>query len=93
VPTIAQSGLAGYDETTWLGFVAPKGIPKNIVKFLHANMQAIIEAPEVREKLTKQGFDIEPYLPMSSSESFHRLLLEDLEKWPAIIKASGAQAN
>lgn len=93
VPTIAQSGLAGYDETTWLGFVAPKGIPKNIVKFLHANMQAIIEAPEVREKLTKQGFDIEPYLPMISSESFYSLLLEDLEKWPAIIKASGAQAN
>lgn len=93
VPTIAQSGLAGYDETTWLGFVAPKGTPKTIIQFLHANMQAIIEAPEVREKLTKQGFDIEPYLPMSSSESFNSLLLADLEKWPAIIKASGAQAN
>ena len=93
VPTIAQSGLVGYDETTWLGFVAPKGIPKDIIKFLHGNMQAIIEAPEVRERLTKQGFDIEPYLPMISSESFYGLLLDDLEKWPAIIKASGAQVN
>jgi tripartite-type tricarboxylate transporter receptor subunit TctC len=93
VPTIAQSGLTGYDETTWLGFVAPKGIPSNIVKYLHANMQAIIETPEVREKLTKQGFDIEPYLPMISSDNFYTLLLEDLEKWPAIIKASGAQVN
>ena len=93
VPTIAESGLAGYDETTWLGFVAPKGTPSEIIQYLHGKMQAIVQTPEVREKLIKQGYDIDPYLPVISPASFSRLLRDDLAKWPAIIKASGAQVN
>jgi tripartite-type tricarboxylate transporter receptor subunit TctC len=93
VPTIAESGLAGYDETTWLGFVAPKGTPKEIISYLHEKMQKIVETPEIREKLIKQGYDINPYLPVISPAAFTRLLSEDLAKWPAIIKASGAEVN
>ena len=93
VPTIAESGLAGYDETTWLGFVAPKGTPSGIINYLHQKMQQIVQAPDIREKLIKQGYDIDPYLPVISPASFSKLLSDDLAKWPAIIKASGAQVN
>ncbi len=90
LPTLDASGVKGYEVNTWFGFVAPAGTPPDVIARLHDEIGRILAQPAVREKLQAQGFDLVPLQPPSA---FMQVIRDDLAKWPAIIKASGAKAD
>ena len=90
LPTLDSSAVKGYEVNTWFGFVAPAGTPAEIVNRLHGEIAKILATPAVRDKLMAQGFDLAPVQPPSA---FMALIRQDMEKWPPIIKASGAKVD
>src|SRR6266853_1635537 len=77
VPTIAESGLPGYDTGVWWGFVAPAGLPGDIKARLAADCAAAVQVPAVRERLLALGA-----APIGSApEAFENLIRADYEKW------------
>jgi tripartite-type tricarboxylate transporter receptor subunit TctC len=89
VPTIAESGVSGYDTSTWGGLVAPAGTPKEIVAKVNAEVNRILKLPEVRERLHASG--AEP--GSGSAEDFARFVQSEMQKWGQVVKASGATAS
>jgi tripartite-type tricarboxylate transporter receptor subunit TctC len=89
VPTIAESGVAGFDSATWFGFVAPAGTPKDVVGRLNAEVLKALQAPDVRKKLSDQGADVLG----GSPEQFSSLIKADIARWAPIIKESGAKVD
>lgn len=63
VPTIAESGLAGYETSSWNSLVAPRGTPRAIVERLNADIVAVLNSPEIRERFRQQGVDADPGTP------------------------------
>ena len=89
VPTIAETGVPGYESGIWLGLMAPAGTPRPILERLNAEVNKIISAPEVKEAWTKQGA-----MPMGMSlEQFDRFLREEIVKWSNVVKVSGAKVD
>ena len=89
VPTVAESGVPGYEATIWLGLLAPKGTPPAIVQRLNAEVSRIVGQPEVRRAWEAQGA---APLVMGVDE-FTRYLQEDITKWARIVKISGAKVE
>ena len=87
VPTLNESGVKGYEVNTWLGFIAPAGTSPEIVAKLHDHIGKILSMPAVKDNLAAQGVDIAPLQP---SSAFAKLIQDEMNKWPAIIKKSGA---
>jgi len=86
LPTIAET-VPGYEATIWLGVMAPKGTPKEIIAFLNANINKVINKAEVKEAWLKQGA-----VPMvKTPEEFDAYLRKDIEKWADVVKISGAK--
>jgi tripartite-type tricarboxylate transporter receptor subunit TctC len=85
VPTIAESGLAGYESTLWQGFVAPAATPAAIITKLNREVTAALNDPEVRAALTKQGVEPEPGPP----EALGKRIRDDLAKWRDVITSAG----
>ena len=86
LPTIAET-VSGYEATIWLGVMAPKGTPKEIISFLNAGINKVINKPEVKEAWLKQGA-----IPLvKTPEEFEAYLLKDIEKWANVVKVSGAK--
>jgi tripartite-type tricarboxylate transporter receptor subunit TctC len=63
MPTIAESGLAGYETSSWNSLVAPRGTPRNIVERLNTEIVAVLNQQEIRERLRQQGVDADPGTP------------------------------
>ena len=89
VPTIAASGLPGYQFDSWFGLLGPAGTPAPEVRRVNAAMAKLLKDPVVLERLDKQG--IEP-LAMSNAD-FARLLALDYERMATVVKASGAKVE
>ena len=89
VPTIAELGFPGFEATTWHGFVAPAGTPKEIVATLHRAIKATLNDPASRKQLTELGVD----LVDRTSEEFRAYIKSEIPKWAAIVKASGAKVE
>ena len=89
VPTVAESGLPGFEAINWFGLMAPAGTPPDIVARLNAETAKALQAPEVREKLGGLGAEIQT----SSPQEFHALLKSEIEKWAKVVKVSGARAE
>jgi tripartite-type tricarboxylate transporter receptor subunit TctC len=89
VPTLAESGLAGYEVSNWLGVLAPAGTPKEVVAGLHAAVGRAMADPGMRRQLTALG--IEP--ASSTPEEFTALIRSEIPKWARIVKASGAKVE
>jgi tripartite-type tricarboxylate transporter receptor subunit TctC len=88
VPTVAET-VPKYEATIWLGFMAPKGTPADIVTKLNAEMRKIVNNPDVKTTWAKQGA-----VPMSMSVAeFDQYLNADIAKWANIVKVSGAKAD
>jgi tripartite-type tricarboxylate transporter receptor subunit TctC len=83
VPTIAESGVPGYADTLWYGFLAPARTPDAIIKRLNAELATALRNPEVIEKLSTQA--VEP--SHTSPEQFGMLIRTEFEKWAKVIKA------
>src|SRR5207253_1675715 len=86
VPAIAESGLPNFEVTIWFGLVAPKGTPADIVTRLHAQLDKILAAPEVKAKLASLGAEPLPGTP----QAFTTMIQQDTAKWSKVVKASGA---
>ena len=90
VPTLDESGLAGYEVTAWFGFVGPAGLPAPILDRLYSEIAKIMKDPVVRERLVNQGFEL---MPQIAPAEFGRLIQAELAKWVPIVKASGAKVD
>ena len=89
VPTIAESGLTGYEVLTWYGALVPSSTPKAIVTKLHTEMVAALKTPEVVEFYKRQGLDPGG----NSSEAFGTYLQVEIEKWKQLIKDRGIKSE
>jgi tripartite-type tricarboxylate transporter receptor subunit TctC len=89
VPTVSEAGLPGFDVTSWYGVFAPAALPRNLVTKVNGDISAILEAPDLRERL--QRMDAEP--APQSPEDFARFVREEIAKWAKVVKASGATAD
>ena len=86
VPTVAESGLPGYQFGTWYGVFAPAATPPAVVNKLHAEFQKAMQAPEVHEKLVKMGAD-DSTTPTPAD--FGKLVSADLARFRKVIKDAG----
>ena len=89
IPTIAESGVKGFEAITWFGFVVPAGTPSNIVQELNKNINQVLKQPEVKAKLMSDGGDILG----GTSEQFANLLSKDLVRWGKVVKDSGTKLD
>ena len=89
VPTVSESGLPGFDVTSWYGVFAPAALPRNLVTKVNGDISAVLDAPDLRERL--QRMDAEP--SPQSPEDFARFVREEIAKWAKVVKASGATAD
>ncbi|MBI3372753.1 MAG: tripartite tricarboxylate transporter substrate binding protein [Betaproteobacteria bacterium] len=87
LPTIAESGLAGYDASTWGGILAPAGTPKDAVAKLNAAINAALKLEDVRARLAGAGVEIQGGTP----ERFANVIRDEIEKWGRIVKEAGIQ--
>ena len=88
-PTVAESGLPGYEAMPWLGIVAPAGTPAPVVTKLYTELHEVLQEPEVQDKFRALGLDIIGSKP----EEFSAFLKKDIVKWAKVIKDSGAKAD
>jgi len=89
VPTVAESGVPGFEVTTWGGILAPAGLPRPILDRLNAEMQRAVKAPLVIERYGALGA-----VPVASTpEQFAELIRSETAKWAKVVKFSQAQAN
>jgi len=89
VPTISEAGVPGYEATIWLGLMAPAGTPRPVLEKLNAEVNKIINAPDVKETWGKQGA-VPIGMPV---DEFGRFLREDIEKWSKLVKATGMKVD
>ncbi len=87
VPTVAESGVAGYESGNWFGIFAPAGTPKDIVERLNAAINKAMARPEMKDKLTSQGADALTGTPADLAS----LVQRELAKFAKIIKAAGVR--
>src|SRR3989475_158863 len=89
LPTLAESGAAGYEFDSWLGLLGPAGMPKAVVDQLDAAMATLLKDPLILERLARQGIE-----PRSlSPDAFNALLRADFVKMARVVKISGARID
>jgi len=89
MPTIAESGLPGFEVTAWFGILAPAGTPKEIIHRLHAEIVKVLRLPEVKARLSDQGAE-----PVGNTpERFAAYIQAEIAKWAEVVKVSGARLD
>ena len=87
IPTLHESGFAGFDTTQWLGILAPKGTPAEIISRVHAESARALALPEVKERLAQAALE-----PVGSTpREFEALIRADLERWTKLAAELGLQ--
>jgi tripartite-type tricarboxylate transporter receptor subunit TctC len=86
---MAESGLPGYECVLWQAIVAPAAVSPAIVARLNREVTAILNEPDVRAALAKQGVEAEP----GSSEALGARIRDDLKKWRDVITSAGIREN
>jgi len=89
VPTMAESGLPGFDVSTWFGVFAPAGTPPAVVARLNQTMTDALKTPDMRERLARMGAEAAPM----SSDQFAQLVRAELAKYEKVVKFSGARVD
>jgi tripartite-type tricarboxylate transporter receptor subunit TctC len=87
VPTIAESGVPGYEVTVWYGICAPTGTPKPILTKINTDMAKALNMPDLRQRLYVQGVEATP----NSSEAFTAFIKSETAKWAKVIKDAGIE--
>ncbi|HEX7607439.1 MAG TPA: tripartite tricarboxylate transporter substrate binding protein [Usitatibacter sp.] len=87
LPTVAESGVPGFETGSWQGIVAPAGTPPEVVKKLHDTVTAILATPEMKEKLIASGAEVRAW----SSEQFRAFIRDEKARWAKVVKDSGAK--
>ena len=89
LPTIAESGLKGYDANNWYGVMVPAKTPRAVINRLNAETTKVLNMPDVKSFLFNQGLDAAPGTP----EAFGAYIKAERVKWAKVIKAAGANAD
>ena len=89
LPTVAESGVPGFDVTPWYGVLGPAALPRAITTRLNAEVADIINAPDMRERFVAQGVD----LAASTPEQFAALIKAEVPRWRKIVQDSGAKVD
>ena len=89
LPTVAESGVPGFDVTPWYGALGPAGLPNAITTRLHGEIADIVKSPDMRERFVAQGVD----LASSTPEQFAALIKAEVPKWRRIVQESGAKVD
>ena len=89
VPTLAESGVPGYEMTLWTGLMAPAGTPQDVVTQLHRETVEVLATPQVREAIGRQGGEINTGGPAE----FGALIRSDLAKWQRVVKQAGIKVD
>jgi tripartite-type tricarboxylate transporter receptor subunit TctC len=84
VPTVAESGVPGYEYSTWYGLLGPAGVPKPIIARLNKTTVAVLSTPEVQQKYLAQGVDPIP----STSAHYSAYLKSETAKWTKVVRAA-----
>ena len=87
LPTIEESGIAGYDLGTWFGVFVPAGTPDDVVKRLHGVYADALNSPQIQKRLAAMGSDAKPNTP----QEFSAMVKEEMAKYEEIVKTSGAK--
>jgi tripartite-type tricarboxylate transporter receptor subunit TctC len=89
LPTVAESGLPGYESSQWYGVLAPATTPAEVLNFLNAHIVKIMSSAEMKSRMTGDGL-----VPVGSSrEQFAAHIKTEIEKWARVIRASGAEVD
>ncbi len=89
VPTVAESGVPGFEVIGWNGLMAPANTPKEVIARLGAELKKALDLPDVKERLLGQGFNAS----WSTPEQFGALIQSEITRWGAVVKASGARID
>ena len=89
IPTIAESGYAGFDVNPWFGLFAPGATPPAVVRQLNAEINEVLRAPDIIEKFAATGAEVFATQPAQ----FGALLKDDIAKWSKVVKESGAKVD
>ena len=88
-PTVSEAGLRGFDVTSWYGMFGPAALPREIVGKVNADIAAVLNAPDVRERLASSGAERAPTTP----EDLGRLVRDEIAKWSKVVAESGAKVD
>ncbi len=89
IPTVAQSGLPGFDVHPWFGLMGPKKMPRDIVEKINRDVNALLRQPQTAERFAAQGAELYP----TSPAEFAAVLAADVDKWSEVVRASGAKVD
>jgi tripartite-type tricarboxylate transporter receptor subunit TctC len=89
VPTLAESGLPGFEATSWFALFAPKGTPAEITTKLNQEVRKALDAPELQKRFADLGGELKPMSP----DELMAYVRSEHEKWAKVVKASGAKVD
>ena len=87
IPTVSESGLRGFEASTWFGLFAPAATPREIVNRLNSESAAALNIPEVKEKMAVQGL----FVVANTPDQFAELLRKEIPRWAKVVKDSGVK--
>ncbi len=89
IPTLAESGLPGFEATSWFALLAPAGVPKDVQARINAETLRVLAMPDVKDQLSKLGLELNPGTP----EALAGLIQTETVKWAKVVKESGAKPD
>jgi tripartite-type tricarboxylate transporter receptor subunit TctC len=89
VPTVAEAGVPGYDQTAWFGVLAPAGTPRDIIGRLNAEIVKLLNSADVKERFAKQGVEVRTSTP----EQFATFLRSEVDRWGKVIREAGIKSD
>ena len=89
VPTVSESGLKGYEMTTWYGVLVPAGTPAPVIQRIHTDLVRVIRSPDVQERFAAEAGDV----VASSPEEFRSFIVGEIAKWGKVARQAGAKVD
>jgi tripartite-type tricarboxylate transporter receptor subunit TctC len=89
LPTVAESGFAGFEAVAWNGFVAPAGTPREVVARLNREINAVLSSPPVRPRIEAAGWDVAG----GTAEAFAAFMQAERARWRPVVERSGARLD
>ena len=89
LPTLEESGVAGYEYAPWYGMFGPATLPRPVAARLHQAVNGILREPAIRDQFARQGLEVQTL----TSEQFGDILRSDVAKWGKIIRDAGVRAD
>jgi tripartite-type tricarboxylate transporter receptor subunit TctC len=89
IPTVAESGVPGYEVTNWHGLIGPKGMPRPVVERLNGEMTRILRQKEMEERLQSEGLSPAGGTP----EQLHEQIRKELDQWRGVVTRAGIKIN